>query len=192
MEKALGLLRAVGIADPAQRLRAWPHELSGGMAQRVLIAMALANDPSLLIADEPTTGLDATVQAQILDLLRDTVAARGLATLLITHDLGVVAHYCDRVAVMFAGHIVEDGRVADVFARPHHPYAVRLIGSAPDRRTPGQAMTPTGPPPDLTALPSGCPYRARCPRAAAPCAQPPPRIDFGNGHGARCFFPEPA
>ena len=120
-EKALQMLRAVGIPDPESRAQAWPHELSGGMAQRVLIAMALVNDAQLIIADEPSTGLDVTVQAQILDLLRVTVRTRQMASLLITHDLGVVAQYCDQVGVMFAGSLVEAGPVAEVFTRPRHP-----------------------------------------------------------------------
>lgn len=179
------MLRAVGIPDPARRMQAWPHELSGGMAQRVLIAMALVNGPRLLIADEPTTGLDATVQAQILDLLRDLVRAENIGVLLITHDLGVVAHYCDRVAVMFAGQVMEDGSVATVFEAPAHPYTRALLDSTPERLRPGTAR-PSAPPPDLTALPAGCLYADRCPDAAPVCATPPPVR--GQAHQARCHF----
>ncbi len=191
-ERAIAMLREVGIPDAPRRFAAWPHELSGGMAQRVLIAMALINDPVLLIADEPTTGLDVTVQAQILELLKREMTARGLATLLITHDLGIVAQYCDRVAAMFAGTIVEEGSVADVFAAPRHPYTARLIASAPDRVDLSSRAQFAGAPPDLTALPEGCVYRDRCPRAQSACAIPPPKADFGNGHAAFCHFPEPA
>ena len=190
--RALEMLEAVGIADAASRARAWPHELSGGMAQRVLIAMALINEPKLLIADEPTTGLDVTVQAQILDLLRAQVAARHLGALIITHDLGIVAHYCERMAVMYAGSIVEAGPVDAVFAAPRHPYTRNLIDSAPDRVRLGQTKIRAGSPPDLYNLPPGCPYADRCPRAQTLCSQTPPAADFGAGHVAHCHFPEEA
>ena len=188
--RALAMLEAVGIADAASRARAWPHELSGGMAQRVLIAMALINEPKLLIADEPTTGLDVTVQAQILDLLRAQVAARHLGAKIITHDLGIVAHYCERMAVMYAGGIIESGPVDAVFAAPRHPYTRNLIDSAPDRVRLGQTKIRAGTPPDLYNLPPGCPYADRCPRAQALCSQTPPVADFGAGHLAHCHFPE--
>ena len=188
--RALAMLEAVGIADAASRARAWPHELSGGMAQRVLIAMALINEPKLLIADEPTTGLDVTVQAQILDLLRAQVAARNLGAMIITHDLGIVAHYCDRMAVMYAGSIIESGRVDDVFGAPRHPYTRNLIDSAPDRVTLGQSRIRAGSPPDLYNLPPGCAYAERCPRAQARCREALPAPDFGGGHVAHCHFPE--
>ena len=127
------MMQAVGIPDPQGRFTAWPHELSGGMAQRVLIAMALMNAPKLLIADEPTTGLDVTVQAQILDLLRDLVSRFDMASMIITHDLGIVAHYCDEVAVMFAGEIIEQGKVRDVFLKPAHPYTQQLLAATPEQ-----------------------------------------------------------
>lgn len=184
--RAIEMLHAVGIPDPSRRMSAWPHELSGGMAQRILIGLALMNSPRLLIADEPTTGLDVTVQAQILDLLRDLVRQTGIGAIIITHDLGVVAHYCDEVAVMYAGTIVESGPVGEVFASPAHPYAETLIGATPERLTLGQARSPGGPPPDLYALPEGCAYRDRCPRAAAICATPPADVPLGRGHAARC------
>lgn len=184
--RALEMLAAVGIPDPEGRAKAWPHELSGGMAQRVLIAMALMNGPRLLIADEPTTGLDVTVQAQILDLLRDLVRQTGIGAMIITHDLGVVAHYCDEVAVMYAGAIVESGPVGAVFANPAHPYTQNLIGATPERLRLGHARTVGGPPPNLYALPAGCAYRDRCPRAAEVCATPPADTPLGAGHVARC------
>jgi peptide/nickel transport system ATP-binding protein/oligopeptide transport system ATP-binding protein len=185
--RAVEQLAAVGIPDPARRALAWPHELSGGMAQRVLIAMALMNDPGLLIADEPTTGLDVTVQAQILDLLRDLVRVRGMSALVITHDLGVVAHYCDRMAVMFAGSIVESGPVAEVFAHPAHPYTRTLIAASPERLKLGGGSL-GGPPPNLYALPRGCCYRDRCPHAVERCAEPPPAQPVAGLHWAGCHF----
>jgi oligopeptide/dipeptide ABC transporter ATP-binding protein len=185
-DRAIEMLTAVGIPDPTRRMRAWPHELSGGMAQRILIALALMNRPRLLIADEPTTGLDVTVQAQILDLLRDLVRQTGIGAMIITHDLGVVAHYCDEIAVMYAGAIVESGPVGAVFADPAHPYTQNLIGATPERLKLGHARTVGGPPPDLYALPAGCAYRDRCPRAAGVCATPPADTPLGAGHVARC------
>jgi oligopeptide/dipeptide ABC transporter ATP-binding protein len=172
--RAEAMLAAVGIPAPASRLAAWPHELSGGMAQRVVIALALINEPHLLIADEPTTGLDVTVQAQILDLLTEQVRRRQIAAIVITHDLGVVAQYCDDVAVMFAGSVMERGPVAEVFASPSHPYTSALLDSAPERLRLGTGRVFGGPPPDLFALPPGCLYADRCPQAASICATPPP------------------
>lgn len=187
-ERAIRVLGEVGIPAPEARYHAWPHELSGGMAQRVLIALALVNEPKLLIADEPTTGLDVTVQAQILDLVRDLASGRRMATLVITHDLGVVAHYCDRVAVMFAGAIVEQGPVKDVFGQPAHPYTRALLAAVPERGTTQLSSGFGGPPPDLFALPEGCLYRDRCAHAAAECASPPPDEAIGRGHVAACHF----
>lgn len=182
------MLAAVRIPDPARRMRAWPHELSGGMAQRVLIAMALVNDPALVIADEPTTGLDVTVQAQVLNTLRDLVAQRGLGALVITHDLGVVAQYCARVAVMFAGRILEEGPPALVLRRPAHPYTQALIASLPGRIARQGYAAAGGAPPDLYALPEGCLYRDRCPRAAPACADAPALRTVPPGHAAACHF----
>lgn len=182
------MLDTVGIPDPERRARAWPHELSGGMAQRVLIAMALINGPRLLIADEPTTGLDVTVQAQILDLLRDLVAARNMATIIITHDLGIVAHYCDRVAVMFAGNIVEIGAVGRVLRTPRHPYTQALIASTPQQVKEHGYAHLGGPPPDLYDLPVGCHYRDRCPAAAEVCGTAPVNAIVADGHQALCHF----
>jgi len=169
-------------------MRAWPHELSGGMAQRVLIAMALVNEPALLIADEPTTGLDVTVQAQILDLLRSLVIGRGMGAVIITHDLGVVAHYCDRMAVMFAGSIVERGTVDDVFAAPSHPYTRALLSATPERLRLGTGSTVGGAPPNLYALPEGCHYRDRCRRAVDVCRAAPAMREVSGGHHALCHF----
>ncbi|MSO65529.1 MAG: ABC transporter ATP-binding protein [Alphaproteobacteria bacterium] len=187
-QKAVDMLGTVGIPDPAQRARAWPHELSGGMAQRVLIAMALVNGPRLLIADEPTTGLDVTVQAQILDLLIGLVRARRMAAMIITHDLGIVAHYCTRVAVMFAGTIVEQGPVRAIFNRPAHPYTQALIAATPKHVAAKGYAHIGGAPPNLFALPSGCLYRDRCAGAAAECQQTPPVVILDVGHEARCHF----
>jgi peptide/nickel transport system ATP-binding protein/oligopeptide transport system ATP-binding protein len=187
--KGVEMLDTVGIPDPERRARAWAHELSGGMAQRVLIAMALINDPQLLIADEPTTGLDVTVQAQILDLLRNLVAVRNLAAIVITHDLGIVAHYCDRVAVMFAGNIVEIGDVRHVLLAPHHPYTQALIASTPQQVKEHGYAHVGGPPPDLYDLPMGCHYRDRCPLAAEVCRTAPVNASVANGHEALCHFP---
>jgi peptide/nickel transport system ATP-binding protein/oligopeptide transport system ATP-binding protein len=187
-DRAEAMLAAVRIPDPKRRMQAWPHELSGGMAQRVLIAMALVNEPAMVIADEPTTGLDVTVQAQVLDTLRDLVRARGLGALIITHDLGVVAHYCDRVAVMFAGQIVEQGPVRAVFARPSHPYTQALIASTPGRIAQLGWTVTGGTPPDLYNLPEGCLYRDRCARASAACMAAPAPVPVGAGHEAACHF----
>ena len=184
--RAMAMMEAVGIPDPKNRAQSWPHELSGGMAQRVLIAMALMNDPKLLIADEPTTGLDVTVQAQILDLLKDLTERFSMAMIVITHDLGIVAHYSDEVAVMFAGTIVEAGPVSAIFDAPAHPYTRSLIAATPERLKVGGGAKLGGQPPDLYNLPSGCPLRPRCNFARDICASPPPKQDIGAGHYALC------
>ncbi|MCC7425690.1 MAG: ABC transporter ATP-binding protein [Alphaproteobacteria bacterium] len=186
VKRALAVLDEVRVADPERRMRAWPHELSGGMAQRVLIAMALVNRPRLVIADEPTTGLDVTVQAQVLDTLRDLVRANGMSAIIITHDLGVVAHHCDRMAVMFAGTIVEQGRVSDVFREQRHPYTRALISATPKRIAAQGFGQVGGTPPDLYNLPGGCLYRDRCGRATELCTSAPPLIGIGPGHGVLC------
>jgi peptide/nickel transport system ATP-binding protein/oligopeptide transport system ATP-binding protein len=156
------------------------------MAQRVLIAMALINEPQLVIADEPTTGLDVTVQAQILDLIQATVRARSLGAIIITHDLGVVAHYCDDIAVMYAGGIVEQGATRDVLAKPRHPYTINLVDSTPERLVIGSGRVFGGTPPNLFALPEGCHYRLRCPRAAEICRTVPPWVGTPGVQQARC------
>jgi oligopeptide/dipeptide ABC transporter ATP-binding protein len=171
-ERAIEVLTAVGIPDPQARYRAYPHELSGGMAQRVVIAMALVNRPKLVIADEPTTGLDVTVQAQVLDLLQQRVRAQGAASLIITHDLGIVAQYCDDMAIMFAGRVVERGPVATVFADPRHPYTQRLI-AASRARIGNDLASLKSDPPDLYRQTSACVYADRCDRAQAVCQSAP-------------------
>ncbi len=169
--RAIDMLAAVGIPDPERRYRAWPHELSGGMAQRVVIALALINRPSLVIADEPTTGLDLTVQAQVLDLLRDRVRESGASALIITHDLGIVAQYCEDMAVMFAGQVLESGPVAEVFARPAHPYTRRLMAASAARL--GDPARVPASPPDLFVRRQDCVYRDRCELADAQCLRAP-------------------
>lgn len=188
--RALQALRDVGIPDAQQRMSAWPHELSGGMAQRILIALALINRPRLLIADEPTTGLDATVQAQILNLLRERVQRDGLGVIVITHDLGVVAQYCERMLVMFAGNIVEGGTVDAVFGNPAHPYTINLLNATPERMRLGRTRPINSMPPNLFALPRGCAYRDRCPKATDICGTTPPAKIVGNGHVAHCHHVE--
>ncbi|HET7409437.1 MAG TPA: ABC transporter ATP-binding protein [Paracoccaceae bacterium] len=169
-DRALDLMRLVRIPNPEQRFSAWPHELSGGLRQRIVIAIALANDPALLLADEPTTALDVTVQDQVLRLLLDARDSRGAAVLLVTHDLGVVAQTCDRVAVMYAGRIVETGSVADVLKRPAHPYTQALLKALPGRRRGARLEAIAGAPPDLAAPPQGCRFLPRCPVGDAGCA----------------------
>ena len=186
--QAQAALQDVGIAGPERVMRAWAHELSGGMAQRVLIALALVNNPTLLVADEPTTGLDVTVQAQVLDLLRGMVRRRGIGALIITHDLGVVAHYCDDISVMFAGHVVESGPVMQVFDHPRHPYARALIEAASETRPLASGSALGGKPPNLYALPEGCCYQDRCGQAQALCRTKPPLLHVGAGHTALCHF----
>jgi oligopeptide/dipeptide ABC transporter ATP-binding protein len=181
------MMQAVAIPDHERRFNALPHELSGGMAQRVMIAAALINEPKLLLADEPTTGLDVTVQVQILDLLRDMVRARNMAMVLITHDLGVVAHYCDRMAVMFSGTIVEIGSVRDVFARPAHPYTRALLAAASGDRVGDDRLGFGGAPPDLYNLPVGCLYSNRCELAESGCSVRPALRRVGPKHNAACI-----
>ncbi len=187
-DQSIEAMRRVGIPDARHRAQAWPHELSGGMAQRVLIAMALINGPQLLIADEPTTGLDVTVQAQILDLLRDLVREMNMAALIITHDLGVVAQYCDRVSVMFAGRIFEEGPIESVYRDPRHPYTRALISSSPEKLDLRSDDTYAGAPPNLFALPSGCYYADRCAYAAEVCQQEPPNEKISESHRALCHI----
>ncbi|TFC61884.1 dipeptide ABC transporter ATP-binding protein [Cryobacterium sp. TMT2-15-1] len=174
--RAIELLQIVGIPAPERRVRAFPHEFSGGMRQRAMIAMAIANDPLLIIADEPTTALDVTIQAQILDVLEKAKSLTGAAVVLITHDLGVVAGHADRLAVMYAGKLVENGTTDEVFASPHMPYTIGLLRSVPNMQTAGtQRLVPLeGRPPSLTALPRGCPFAARCPIAVDACLDTEP------------------
>jgi len=186
--RALELFRRVGIPDPEDRLDAFPHQLSGGLKQRVVIAMALATLPKLLIADEPTTALDVTIQAQILQLLRDLQREYRMAVWLITHDLGIVNELADRVAVMYAGRIVEQGSRLDVLARAAHPYTRGLLRSMPARATPGERLAEIPgvvPPPD--EWPAGCRFATRCEWAFEPCTgQVPDATDLSGGHRAWC------
>jgi peptide/nickel transport system ATP-binding protein/oligopeptide transport system ATP-binding protein len=180
--------------DLHTQVRAYPHELSGGMRQRVMIAMALACNPSLLIADEPTTALDVTIQAQILQLINELKERIGTSVLLITHDLGVVAQMCDRVAVMYAGHVVEHAGVESLFADPLHPYTRGLRRSIPRLDVEGERLeTISGTVPNLLAPSPGCPFHPRCPHRFDPCpAALPPLREVRPGHLTRCFLYEPA
>ncbi len=187
--RAIELLQQVRIPDAAARIHDYPHQLSGGMRQRVLIAMALACKPALVIADEPTTALDVTIQAQILELLREMKSAFNLSMMLITHDLGVIAETADRVAVMYAGRIVEQGEVRDVFRQPQHPYTRGLLASMPGG-APGTRMRAIdGTVPMLGALPPGCAFNPRCPDRFDMCTTAPPGdYDTGPGHTAKCYL----
>jgi len=187
-QKVISMLEAVGIADPERRYSDHPHQLSGGMRQRVMIAMALLCDPEVLIADEPTTALDVTIQAQILELIRERKAETGSAVILITHDLGVVARLADRVAVMYGGRIVEEGPVARIFDDPRHPYTVGLARSIPRLDATEKRLIPIpGMPPSLAKLPKGCAFTARCPAVRPECKDTYPDIrDLGKGHRVAC------
>jgi oligopeptide/dipeptide ABC transporter ATP-binding protein len=188
--RAVELLVMVGIADAARRLKQYPHQLSGGMRQRVMIAIALACEPRLIIADEPTTALDVTIQAQILELMKALTRRLGVALVIITHNLGVVARYANRVNVMYAGRIVESGTAAEIYHQPRHPYTMALLRSVPRLDRPRQArLDPVeGQPPDLSRLDGGCAFRARCRFAAAACAEARPALEaVVPGHLAACF-----
>jgi oligopeptide/dipeptide ABC transporter ATP-binding protein len=189
--RALELLRLVGISDPERRLRQYPHQLSGGMRQRVMIAIALACEPKLIIADEPTTALEVTIQAQILELMQSLTKRLGVALIIITHNLGVVARYARRVNVMYAGRIVESGRAGALYHHPRHPYTIALLRSVPRLDRPRQArLDPIeGSPPDLTRLGPGCSFRPRCRFAIPRCAEsPPPLIPAGEpGQVSACY-----
>ena len=191
-ERAVELLAMVGVPEPARRVRDYPHEFSGGMRQRAMIAMALANRPKLLIADEPTTALDVTTQAQILRLLEQLQAQLGMAVMIITHDLGVVAEVADRISVMYAGRIVEEGSLDDIFYDPQHPYTWGLLGSLArlDRPRPERLSQIAGVPPSLLKPPQGCHFRPRCPHAFEKCAEVPPLDERAGvaGHFDRCWL----
>ena len=189
--QAVQMLHAVHISDPEQRMRQYPHQLSGGMRQRVAIAMALICGPEILIADEPTTALDVTVQAQVLALLREARERLGTAIILVTHDLGVIAELADRVSVMYAGRIVEKGTVEDIFYRCRHPYTEALENSIPDlvdsRAT--RMVAIEGNPPDLSAVPAGCAFHPRCPYRFGMCDQAVPTLERVDGnHFKACFY----
>ena len=189
-QKARDALGRVGIPSPEERLRAYPHQFSGGMRQRVVIAIALLNEPDLIIADEPTTALDVTIQGQILYEVQKLCRETGTSLIWITHDLSVVAGLADDVCVMYAGQIVEAGRIADVLQRPLHPYTRGLINSVPSRNSRGQRFQQIpGMAPSPLHLPPGCSFRARCPRATEKCAEPPPVTTPLPGHPSRCFHP---
>jgi oligopeptide/dipeptide ABC transporter ATP-binding protein len=188
LEEAASLLEQVGVSDSGRRLRNYPHQLSGGQRQRIMIAMALACDPKLLIADEPTTALDVTIQAQIMDLLMELKQERQMATLLISHDLGVVASNADKLAVMYAGQIVEQGSVRQVFANPLHPYTRGLLQCVPRLGQKQDLPTIAGQIPDLKKQPDGCLFIDRCPCPCAPCGNKVPQIEeIEPGHWIRCW-----
>ena len=187
--RAIELMDQVGISDATRRLKQYPHELSGGMRQRVVIAMALASDPEILIADEPTTALDVTVQAQILELIKDLTKKNNMTTILITHDLGVVINTCDQVLVMYAGRICEKADVREVFTNPKHEYTKGLLDAVPDGSASKKLIPIEGTPVNLKAMPKGCAFCARCNNAMKICAMKlPEEKSFGNGHVASCFM----
>ena len=187
--RAIEMLERVRLPEPESRIDDYPHQFSGGMCQRALIAMALCCGPKLLIADEPTTGLDVTVQAQILDLLRELQEEMDMSILLITHDLGVVAGFAERIHVMYAGMFVEVGSVREVLGSPDHPYTRALLKSVPTQtKDKGDLLAIPGAPPLPTDLPSGCPFRPRCSIATERCLHMPPVVDLGPGHYAQCWY----
>jgi oligopeptide/dipeptide ABC transporter ATP-binding protein len=192
MARTVELLRTVGIPDPERRVRSYPHEYSGGMRQRAMIAMALSLDPGIVIADEPTTALDVTIQAQILRVIERLNDERGLSVVLITHDLGVVAEVADRVLVMYAGRVVEEGTLEQIFYDPQHPYTWGLLGSLTrlDRPRTEFLTQIRGQPPSLLAAPEGCHFRPRCPHAFGRCTEVPPLEVRGGeeGHTDRCWL----
>jgi oligopeptide/dipeptide ABC transporter ATP-binding protein len=191
-DRAVELLRRVGIPEADRRAKDYPHQFSGGMCQRAMIAMAMANDPDVLIADEPTTALDVTIQAQILDLLRDLRRDKGIAVVLITHDLGVVAGLAEEMAVLYAGQVVERGPVAEVYSRPRHPYTRGLLASLP-RLTAGEraVLTPIeGAPPSMLTVPTGCAFHPRCPRREDVCWSEVPTLRQVGPVRSACHFAE--
>jgi oligopeptide transport system ATP-binding protein len=190
-EKSIEMLKLVGINNPERRMDQYPHEFSGGMRQRVMIAMGLICDPKMLIADEPTTALDVTIQAQIIELMKDIQKKTQMAIVFITHNLGVVAEICDRVSVMYAGKIVEQGDVEDIFYRPQHPYTLGLLRSMPrvDAEQYERLIPIEGTPVDMLNPPAGCPFGPRCEHCMKICLRKePPQIDLGNGHTSACWL----
>ncbi len=194
LDKAVALLGQVGIADAAQVARSYPHQLSGGRRQRVMIAMALSLEPEILVADEPTSALDVTLEAQILALLRDVQASRNLTIMLVTHDLSVVAQVCDRVVVLYAGQVVEQGKVADVFARPQHPYTAALLAAVPSRSNRGRPLTSIpGQVPSLLGELVGCAFATRCSYAQDLCRTAAPNLVTARAsHTVRCHMRDPS
>src|SRR5437867_8113636 len=192
-ERVQGLLRAVRIPSPEWRMREYPHQMSGGMRQRIVGAIALAGGPRLVIADEPTTNLDVTIQAQYLDLLKDIQRETGVALIFVTHNLGIVAKMCDRVAVMYAGKIVEQAPVRQLFDAPRHPYTRALLGAVPKLGSKEPLYAIAGQPPNLASLPTGCAFHPRCPEALPRCpAEEPDDIRLADGRVARCWLNGPA
>jgi oligopeptide/dipeptide ABC transporter ATP-binding protein len=192
-DHVLSLLRDVRIPSPEVRMTEFPHQMSGGMRQRVVGAIALSAGPELIIADEPTTNLDVTIQAQYLSLLKDLQVRTGVALLFVTHNLGIVAKMCDRVAVMYAGRIVEQGKVRELFRSPRHPYTQALLNSIPKLGSKEPLYAIPGQPPDLAELPGGCAFNPRCPHAWDPCrTHEPPESPASGNHLARCWLLEPA
>lgn len=190
MRRALDLLELVQVPSASRRLAAYPHELSGGLRQRAMIALALSCRPKLLLADEPTTALDATVQIQVLLLLRELQRELGMATIFVTHDLGVACEVADKVAVMYAGRFVETGSIEDIMDRPAHPYTQGLLSSTVSEESRDQDLASIpGAPPDLTALPPGCCFAPRCHRYEKSCDQRMPDLQGYTQHQSRCFFP---
>lgn len=184
-------LAEVNIPSPAERLKSYPHQMSGGMRQRIVSAIGLAQEPALLICDEPTTALDATIQFQFLELLRRLKQAHGMSMLFVTHDFGVVARICDRVAVMYAGRIVERATVRRIFQAPAHPYTRALLASVPSTgATPERLPVIDGQPPAVGARPEGCAFHPRCPRATDRCRTTPQETRLADGHAVRCWHPE--
>jgi oligopeptide/dipeptide ABC transporter ATP-binding protein len=192
-QESVNLLTRVGIPDPESRIKQYPHQFSGGMRQRVMIAMALSCNPRLIIADEPTTALDVTIQAQILDLMKSLTTEFGVALIIITHNLGVVARYADRVNIMYAGKVIERGDASEIYANPRHPYTVGLLRSVPRLDLPRRAkLDPIeGQPPDLINLPAGCSFRERCRWAVDKCATDSPELmQVEDGHLSACWRSE--
>ncbi|KIL49495.1 ABC transporter ATP-binding protein [Jeotgalibacillus soli] len=189
-KKAIEMMKLVGIPNPTERMKQYPHQFSGGMRQRIVIAIALMCEPELLIADEPTTALDVTIQAQILELFEEIQEKTGVAIILITHDLGVVAKIADRIAVMYAGKIIESGTKREIFYKPNHPYTQGLLHSVPRLDLKGKALEPIeGTPPDLFAPPAGCPFTARCPHAMEVCEKVMPRSEsLSSTHSVDCWL----
>jgi oligopeptide transport system ATP-binding protein len=190
-ERVLALFNKVRIPDPRKRYRSYPHEFSGGMRQRVMIAMALACRPSLLIADEPTTALDVTIQDQILKLLKSLQDDLGMSVAFISHDLGVIAEVCSRIVVLYAGMVMEEAPIEEVFTRPAHPYTLGLLESIPgvDQDRSARLQPILGSPPDMSKPPAGCPFHPRCPYARNICShRNPPFVRLAPGHGSRCWL----